>query len=203
VEQEPVPDYYEILQISPNAEQETIERVYRVLAKRYHPDHNGSGDAAKFDTITKAYRVLSDLKKRKEYDANYGTSRNIEWKSFFNGLPSEGADKDKMIYQGILSILYIARRRDALNSGVGIVDLEKLLGSSEKQLEFHIWYLKEKGWIQRLDTGGFAITVNGVDAVIEKDLLLRKDRFLPAFNDLSSDEEESEEHAPSTEYSKQ
>ena len=90
-----------------------------------------------------------------------------------------------------------------MKPGIGIVELEKLAALPEKELEFHIWYLKEKGWIQRLDTGGFAITVNGVDAVIEKDLLLRKDRFLPAFNDLSSDEEESEEHAPSTEYSKQ
>jgi curved DNA-binding protein len=180
LEQEPFADYYEILQVGPNAEQETIERVYRLLAKRYHPDHDDTGDPLKFDIITKAYRVLSDPQKRREYDVNYRESRTLEWNSLFKTLPSESAEKDKRIYQGILSILYIARRQDALNAGVGVVDLEKMLGFTEKQLEFHIWYLKEKGWIERLDNGGFAITVSGVDAVIEKDLLLRKDRFLPA-----------------------
>ena len=190
--QETLTDYYEILQISPKADQETIERVYRLLAKKYHPDNDGTGDAGKFDIITKAYRVLSDPHKRREYDANNNADRNHEGKTFFNTLPDESADKDKRINQGILSILYIARRRDALNAGVGVVDLEKLLGFSEKDLEFHIWYLKEKAWIQRLDNGGFAITAGGVDAVIEKDLLLRKDRFLPPAEELSPDGDGSE-----------
>lgn len=185
--QEPSTDYYEILQISPKADQETVERVYRLLAKKYHPDNDGTGDALKFDTITKAYRVLSDPQKRRDYDANYDPDGNLEGKSFFNSLPPESAEKDKRIYQGVLSILYFSRRRDALNAGVGVVDLEKLLGFSEKELEFHIWYLKEKGWIQRLDNGGFAITASGVDAVIEKDLLLRRDRFLPPAEEFLAD----------------
>jgi curved DNA-binding protein CbpA len=42
----PLPDYYEILQVSPLADSETIERVFRHLAKRYHPDNQESGDAA-------------------------------------------------------------------------------------------------------------------------------------------------------------
>ena len=39
--------YYEDLQVSSNADIETIERVYRLLAKRYHPDNNGTGNAEK------------------------------------------------------------------------------------------------------------------------------------------------------------
>ena len=39
-----IPDYYEFLEISPQATQETIHRVYRFLAARYHPDHSGTGD---------------------------------------------------------------------------------------------------------------------------------------------------------------
>ena len=66
-----------------------------------------------------------------------------------------------------------------MKPGVGSFSLEKLLGLPEKELEFHLWYLKEKGWIQRAETGGFAITVDGVDAVIERNLFLRKDRLLP------------------------
>lgn len=186
--QESLLDYYEILQISPNADRETIDRIYRLLAKRHHPDNGSTGDADKFDIVTKAYRVLSDPERRAEYDAVYKAASHQELKNRLNGLPSEGAEADKKIYQGILCILYGARRRDTLNPGVGIVHLEKLLGG-EKSLEFHIWYLKEKGWIQRLENGGLAITACGVDAVIEKDLLLRKDRLLPEFSKFSTNED--------------
>ena len=103
--------------------------------------------------------------------------------------PSNGGDEDKKIYQGILSFLFTARKRDASRPGVGIVELERLLGVPEKHLEFHIWYLKEKGWIQRDENGGFAITANGVDTVLQSDLLLRKDRFLPLEKEPSPHQE--------------
>ena len=155
----------------------------------YHPDNIGTGDRDKFDIITKAYRVLSDPQRRKEYDADYKAASHQQWESLSKSLPSDEAETDRKIYQGILGILYIARRHDAQGPGVGIVHLERQLGCPEKYLEFHIWYLKEKGWIQRLETGGFAITAGGVDAVIEKDLMLRKDRLLPEANDISNYEE--------------
>jgi curved DNA-binding protein CbpA len=41
-------DYYEILEISPNANSETIERIFRYLALRYHPDNQDSGDLPRF-----------------------------------------------------------------------------------------------------------------------------------------------------------
>ncbi len=72
-----------------------------------------------------------------------------------------------------------------MKPGVGIIHLEELLGLPEKEMEFHIWYLKEKGWIQRDETGGFAITANGVDEIIEDDLLLKKDHLLPYFEESS------------------
>lgn len=43
-----MPDYYEFLQISPSAEADTIHRVYRFLAARFHPDNQDNGDAEKF-----------------------------------------------------------------------------------------------------------------------------------------------------------
>jgi hypothetical protein len=81
--------------------------------------------------------------------------------------------------QGVLSLLYVARRRDTVNSGMGIMELERLLGCPEHLMEFHVWYLKEKKWIQRTDTGEFCITADGVDKVAEHDLMLRRDRLLP------------------------
>ena len=65
--------------------------------------------------------------------------------------------------------------------------LEKLLGWPEKILEFHVWYLKEKGWIERTDTGGFAITAEGVDEIENDSLILRKDRLLSQSTETSKE----------------
>ncbi|MEJ2483938.1 MAG: DnaJ domain-containing protein, partial [Gemmatimonadota bacterium] len=64
-------DHYETLQLSPSADPETIERVYRLLAKRYHPDNERSGDFDRFNQVRQAYEVLSDKDKRARYD-QYG-----------------------------------------------------------------------------------------------------------------------------------
>ena len=172
-------DYYEILQLSSNADSETIERVFRLLAKRYHPDNDRTGSSEKFSLLSEAHRVLSNPEKRAAYDVQYDKAYAHQWQIFEEASASEGVEDDKRIQQGLLSLLYVARRRDALDPGMGIFELERLLGCPEKHLEFHIWYLKEKGWIQRTDNGGFAITASGVDATTENDLLLKKDRLLP------------------------
>ncbi len=189
--QEPFIDYYEILQISPRADQETIERVYRLLAKRYHPDNKESGNANKFDVVTKAFRALSDPERRAGYDANYEAGNGHHLSLFPRESPSEGREEDQRIYQAILSILYTSRRRDAENPGVGVFQMEKMLEVPEKYLEFHIWYLKEKGWIQRVESGGWAITASGVDTVIGNGLPLKKERLLTAPDGLPSKHNDS------------
>src|SRR5437867_786576 len=61
-------DYYELLQISPNAETDTIHRVFRIMAARYHPDNMQTGDSEKFLLLTKAYETLSEPATRAAYD---------------------------------------------------------------------------------------------------------------------------------------
>lgn len=65
-----VRDYYEILGVDRSADEQTIKRAYRKLAKKYHPDTNKGNAIAeeKFKEATEAYAVLSDPEKRKEYD---------------------------------------------------------------------------------------------------------------------------------------
>lgn len=59
-------DYYSILGIDKNANQDDIKRAYRSLASKHHPDKGG--DTAKFQQIQEAYATLSDPQKRTEYD---------------------------------------------------------------------------------------------------------------------------------------
>lgn len=62
-------DYYEILQVSPNAEPEVIASAYRRLARKYHPDAYAGPDATeRMRELNEAYEVLSDLARRAEYD---------------------------------------------------------------------------------------------------------------------------------------
>jgi curved DNA-binding protein len=171
-------DYYEILQISPRADQETIERVYRLLAKRYHPDNKVTGDEQKFNILINAYRVLSDPEKRAAYDASHESASTQQWGEFLQMSPGGGAEQDIRINQAVLSLLYKARRRDAEKPAIGVVEIERLLGVPEQHLSFHMWYLKEKKWIKREETGGFSITVDGVDEVIKKGFPMTSGLFL-------------------------
>ena len=63
-------DYYEVLGVDKNADEDTLKKAYRQLAKKYHPDMNpGDKDAeAKFKEASEAYAVLSDPEKRRQYD---------------------------------------------------------------------------------------------------------------------------------------
>ena len=74
-------NYYDILGVTKGATEEDIKSAFRKLAHKYHPDKKG-GDEKKFKEVSEAYTVLSDKKKRAEYDT-YG-------KTFAGGGPQRG-----------------------------------------------------------------------------------------------------------------
>ena len=66
-------DYYEVLQVIPEAEAEVIDGAYKRLVTKYHPDNKKTGNADKFRLIHEAHEILSHPAKKKEYDAAYWT----------------------------------------------------------------------------------------------------------------------------------
>lgn len=87
-------DYYEVLGLNKNADQNSIKRAYRKLAKKYHPDTNAGNSAAeeKFKEVTEAYNVLSDEEKRKLYD-QFGHAT-------FDGSMGNGGDYQEFHFEG-------------------------------------------------------------------------------------------------------
>ena len=89
-------------------------------------------------------------------------------------------EKDEYLRRALLWLLYRCRREDVNRPGLGILHLAHDLGYPESKLEFHLWYLKEKGWVERTDTGAYAISASGVDRVAERVVLQQKKRDDPA-----------------------
>lgn len=88
-------NYYEILEVSRDASATEIKRIYRILAKKYHPDKNKDDSEAikKFQEISEAYSILGDEKSRTEYDKKIDKFKTKG--SYSNGGFSKNNDKNK------------------------------------------------------------------------------------------------------------
>jgi curved DNA-binding protein CbpA len=162
-------DYYELLQISPKAETETIQRVYRMLAARYHPDNPTTGDMERFLELQRAIRILGDPQTRAEYDAQLEARQTqslpiFEMKEFVVGVEAEANRR-----LGVLGLLYKRRRAQPDKPSMSLLDLEALTSFPREHLEFTIWYLREKKFVRRDETSSdYMITSEGVDYLESK-----------------------------------
>lgn len=158
-------DYYEFLQISPKAEPETIHRVYRFLASRFHPDNPDTSDPEKFAMLRHAYDVLSDPARRAEYDSKFfaeaGEAPPISATvDFMDDI--EGELNRRL---AVLAVLYYRRRNNPYAPEVGLSEIEARMGFPRDYLDFTTWYLLRKGYITRADNSDFTLSAEGVDFV--------------------------------------
>ena len=156
-------DYYEILQISVNADPDTIHRLFRILAQRFHPDNQQTGDPEQFRKLTEAYEVLSDPVRRAAYDVQHGDDRKERSKLLAEMVRVQtDVEFEQLARVTILEALYARRRLEPRNPGIWDGDLEELVGRPREQLEFTLWYLSQKKLIDRADGSRITITVDGV-----------------------------------------
>ena len=171
-------DYYDVLQISPNANTDTIQKIFRHLAKKYHPDSLGGGNPDLFRDIVKAHEILIDPEKRAAYDARY----QEYWDQKMGLLKDAGNGKvsgdNREIRERLLTLLYVQRRTSTRDPGLGEIALSRMLRTPIEFLEFDLWYLHRRGLVERLETGLLAISVDGVDYVERSRLHLTEDRLL-------------------------
>jgi hypothetical protein len=156
-------DCYEVMQLSPNADADTIARVYRMLALRYHPDNAGTGNSEMFVRLSEAHQILSDPEKRAAYDVRHGETRRLRWRIFDQASASIGSEGEKRKRQGILALLYAKTLHDPEQSEMSIQLIEELLGCPREHLQAALWYLKGKNYIRRSDNGRYSISIAGFE----------------------------------------
>jgi curved DNA-binding protein len=156
-------DHYEFLQISPNADVETIHRVYRFLAARLHPDNPKTGDPTKFRQLKAAYDVLSDRSLRAKYDATRMPQAPPPFSTSVDFMDDRQGELNRRL--AVLVVLYHRRRLSPLHPEVSLAMIEDRMGFPRDYLDFTLWYLHKKGYISKADNAQFTLTADGVDFV--------------------------------------
>ena len=156
-------DYYEMLRVSPGAELESIQRVHRALAARYHPDNKETGNLERFLKVNEAFKILSDPEKRKEFDSTYKTRKENPLPVFLTREFTEGVDGEINRRMGLLCLLYTQRRVNQILPALSVLEIEQMMSIPREHLSFTIWYLKAKRYIAQDDRSSLHITAEGID----------------------------------------
>jgi curved DNA-binding protein len=174
-------DYYNILQVDPNCSAKALEGAYRHLAKMYHPDHTDTADVTRFNEVIEAYRAIRNLDERAKYDLIYASITGFKFLSNDDEYSdAKSAVSDADVHAKILLSLYKRRREHAQDPGVGRYFVQEMLNCSDEHFEFHLWYLREKGFIETTEQGALVITIEGVDHVISMSRTTMREKLLIA-----------------------
>jgi curved DNA-binding protein CbpA len=183
MDQELYTDYYDVLQVSATAEPDTIHRVYRLLAQRFHPDNKETGNASRFREIAEAYGILGDPEKRARYDVVHERQQKERWRLVATGAQADhNFELEQRIRLTVLEVLYTKRRMEPGSDGLSMLDLEKFTGCPREQLEFTMWYLSQRKYVTRSDSSLFVISADGVDHLEQNYAAHPQSRRLRAVN---------------------
>jgi hypothetical protein len=158
-------DYYEFLMISPTADRQMIEWAARLMLARYDPQKSKTPDEKKCELVKEAFRTLADPKKRASYDGELTKQKPAPSLDIKAEITRQDVIDARRMRQAIMVVLYQSILRKPRDPDVGRTDLARQVGVSTQELEFGLWFLREKGWITATQAGSYAITVLGAEWV--------------------------------------
>ncbi len=160
-------DHYEVLGVDPKADMETIQSAYARLAQEFHPNNLKTGNKAKFDAVAESYEVLCDPMLRKEFDKIKGIGEE-QGSPKFTGLPFfEALGRETALRTAMLCVLYDRRRTKPFTPSLSMRNLENTLSASQEELNFALWYLKQRALVSSDDKSSLQITADGMDFLEE------------------------------------
>ncbi len=128
-------DYYDVLGISRNASEEEVKKAFRKLALEFHPDRNRSdGAEARFKEVNEAYQVLSDSRKRAQYDRHGHSAVGGNGGRGFEGADFPGGFGD--IFEAFFSSGFGGQTRTAPNAPRRGGDLQQTLSITFEEAVF-------------------------------------------------------------------
>ncbi len=170
-------DYYKILGVDRSASEEEVKKAFRKLAHAYHPDKSG-GDEAKFKEVSEAYAVLSDKKKRQQYDmggmgGGFGGGAGFNPNDFgfdFSGFGAQGFDAGDL--SDILSSIFGGRRvRRGRDIAVDIeLSFQESIFGAERKVVINSKLVKQKEVSIKVPPGiddGQMIRMSGMGETLE------------------------------------
>lgn len=156
-------DHYQVLGVDSKADLAAIERAFHQLSARFDPSNKETGNPEKLQAVTQAYEVLADPDLRKAFDNLRGGS-GAETKPAFSGarfFETLGTESTRRL--AILCILYDRRLKKPSAPGLSLRQLEGMIYATPDQLQFAMWYLKQRGHVASDDKSNVAITFAGID----------------------------------------
>jgi hypothetical protein len=156
-------DHYALLGVDVRADSETIQAAYSKLAEKYNPNTRGTGDADKFEAINLAYEVLSDPTLRAGFDKVKGVDHESNKPQFTGVEFFHALEQGAVLRAAVLCILYDRRRIKSTRPSLSMRNLENMLQVTTEELNFALWYLKQRGLVINDDKSSMEITVDGMD----------------------------------------
>src|SRR5579872_4664511 len=149
-------DHYAVLGIEPSSDMAQITAAHaRILEE-------SRWEQEKIDAANSALEILSDPMLRKQFDKLKGA--NQDDRPRFTGLPFfEALGRETRLRVAMLCVLYDRRRTKPFTPALSVRQVENTLHANEEELNFALWYLKQKGMVGQDDKSSLLITVEGMD----------------------------------------
>lgn len=155
-------DHYDVLGVKPDADSEIIHRAYQALALKYHANNKETASKDRYDAVTQAYEVLTDPVTRRVFDSVRGGGEQKAAPTFNGARFFDCIRREESRRRAVLCVLYDRRRENPFTPSLSMRLLEGLLKVTSEELNFTIWFLKQRSFVISDDRSALQITVEGM-----------------------------------------